>query len=32
VIDERVVSFGRVPNVAEITSLIATELAQAENS
>ena len=31
VIDEKVVSSGRVPNVAEITSLIATALAEAES-
>jgi small redox-active disulfide protein 2 len=30
VIDEKVVSSGRVPNTAEITSLIATALTQAE--
>jgi small redox-active disulfide protein 2 len=31
VIDEKVVSSGRVPNTAEITSLIATALAEAES-
>lgn len=32
VIDEKVVSSGRVPNVAEITTLIATELTKTENA